>query len=66
MNVANCEHGHPCRCYEERLRREIRDAYDETVKSSAQHQFKRERTRQRRKIHANAESPEDVNYRRGS
>jgi hypothetical protein len=33
MTVANCEHGHPCRCYEEKLRREQRDALDKAIKS---------------------------------
>lgn len=63
MQNAQCEHGHPCRCYEDRIRRELRDAYDEKRISSAEHAERRKRGRQRLKIHANAINPDAVNWR---
>jgi hypothetical protein len=65
MTVANCEHGHPCRCYEEKLRREQRDAYERERVGSEGYHKEHTRTRRHLKIHANAIDPNKVCICRG-
>lgn len=65
MTNATCEHGHPCRCYEERLRQELRDAYDEERRSSFEHIIKLERAHQGVKAFANAADPNKLCCCRG-
>jgi hypothetical protein len=66
MTIANCEHGHPCRCYERKLRQEQRDALDKAWLRSEQHEIEKRRTRRHLKIHANAIDPNKVCICRGS